>query len=219
MDTGTDDVPLAPAEAARHYSTGRLNAAQSRLVNAWRHELHRPRRRVYATEDGRPPASSSDCVAAAVTDLLATAAPEALEVARYAAAVRQHHRETRPVKFPGAQAVSFYLPGPVADAGEALLTAAHARHRAAVSQLRGEAAARFPRRGQAEERAAFLFAELSTLELTASVPKSLPMGILARMAIDEWAARPAAEVVRLAVDHAAAHHLQQHRARSDMGRQ
>ncbi|MGW4355510.1 hypothetical protein ACWELJ_25825 [Nocardia sp. NPDC004582] len=216
---GQDDAQAAAATPARHYSSGRLTAAQSRTVNAWRHELHRPRRSVYGTEDGRPPASSSDCVAAAVTDLLATAAPEAMDVARYAAAIRLHHRDTRPLQFPAERAVSFYLPATVADAAEALLARAHTTHRASVDQLRGEATSRFPGRRQADERTTFLLTELAALQLTANVPKALPMGTLARMAIDHWNTRPAESVVLAAVDHSAAHHLQQHRARNDMGRQ
>ncbi|ATL72509.1 hypothetical protein [Nocardia terpenica] len=215
----SDDPATADTRSARHYSTGKLTATQARTVNAWRRELHRPRRRTYFTRDGRPPASSSDCVAAAVVDLLDTAPPQALEVARYAAWIRSEQRDGRSTKFPGAQHVSFYLPEPHAEHAEALLTEAHEAHRAIVDEVRAEAARRFPGRYQAEERALFALGQLAAQQLTAAVPRRLPMGTLARMAVDRWAARSAEAVVAAAVDHSAAHHLQHHRARRDMGRQ
>ena len=148
MDTpshGSDDGDEEDDEdlgaAARHYSTGKLTAAQARTVNSWRRELHRPRRRIYPL-DGRPAASSSDCVAAAVLDFLGTD-PPALDVARYAAQARLDQKNRRPRRFPGAQHVSFYLPATAAARAEDLIGLAHDAHRAVVEEMRDQARRRF----------------------------------------------------------------------------
>ena len=223
MDTssreGRDDHAGEAIGSAGHYSTGKLTLEQARTLNAWRRELHRPRRRTYDTPDGRPPASSSDCVAAAVIDLLADT-PPALDVARYAARIRIAQMNNQPLRFPGAQHVSFYLPAPAADQAETLLIDARHAHQATIDELRAEARHRIPGRYRATERAEFTLAELADRGLTPTAPRRLPMGTLARMAIDRWAAtRTAPNVVAAAVEHSLIHHRQHHRARKDMGRQ
>ncbi|WP_280489734.1 hypothetical protein [Nocardia carnea] len=202
----------------RHYSTGKLTAEQARTVNKWRRELHKRRPRTYFTVDGRPPASTSDCIAAAVIALIeGEHAPEPLAVARYAVRLRSLQRDTRRLSFPGAQHVSIYLPAPAADRAEVLLAEARAAHLALVADAGEEAARRYPRRYQGEERTKFVVDRLAAEELAITVPKRIPVGTLARMAIEAWSKLPAAAVVGAAVRHSARHHVQHHRARTDMG--
>ncbi|MCC3318473.1 hypothetical protein [Nocardia africana] len=216
---GQGAARTAETDRARQYSTGKLTASQAKTVNAWRGELHRPRRRTYLTDDGRPPASSSDCLAAAVIDLLDAAPPTPTEVARYAARIRSAQRDGRPDRFPGDTHVTFYLPELYAGPAESLLIDARAAHSAAIDDARTAARRRFPGRYQAEERSQFMLGTLADQQLTPTVPRRLPMGTLARMAIDRWAPRAPRAVVAAAAKHSATYHLQHHRARTDMGRQ
>ncbi|MGV9638035.1 hypothetical protein ACWDO0_27995 [Nocardia rhamnosiphila] len=203
---------------ARHYSTGKLTDEHARTINKWRRELHKRRPRKYFTLDGRPPASTSDCIAAAVIALLeGEAAPEPLAVARYAVRLRSLQHDMRRRAFPGAQHVSIYLPVSDAHRAEALLSEARAAHLASVEQAAEEAARRYPGRYEAEKRTEYVVALLAEQKLGTKVPSRIPVGTLARMAIEEWAALPAAAVVAAAVRHSARHHVQHHRARTDMG--
>ncbi|MGW6728717.1 hypothetical protein ACWF9G_22695 [Nocardia sp. NPDC055029] len=224
MDTPSPEVELASggteqakAAPARQFNSGKLTPQQARAVNAWRRELLRRRPRRYATEDARAPASSSDCLAVIVVELFLSR-PAPIDLARYAAAVRLAHQDAQPRRFPGASHVTFYLPAPIADAVEELLVRARAAHVTAVDEVLTEAAAQFPGRALAGERAEYVHHELEALGLTRTVPKTLPVGTLARMAIDRWAERPADAVVAAAVEHAARFH-EPRRARSDMGTQ
>ncbi|MFI7524540.1 hypothetical protein [Nocardia salmonicida] len=225
MDTPSPEVELAAggteqakAGPARQFSTGKLTAKQARTVNAWRRELLRRRPRRYATEDARAPASSSDCLAVIVVELLMSR-PAPVDVARYAVAVRLAHQDAQPRRFPGASHVTFYLPAPIADAAEKeLLVEARAAHLAAVEEVLRDAASKYPGRNQAGARAEHIHHELQARGLTRTVPKALPVGTLARMAIDRWTDRPAEAVVAAAVVHAARFH-EPRRARSDMGTQ
>jgi hypothetical protein len=121
-----------------HYSTGRLTRGQAALVNTWRARLllDRPlpgRRPVGEVArllglDNRPPASCSDIIAAAVTDLLRQGSDE-LGLARYAhagwqaqqaAARRNGYNGSDDDKAPLYPPVSFYLGGALATQYEAL---------------------------------------------------------------------------------------------------
>ncbi|WP_159851015.1 hypothetical protein [Nocardia sp. CY41] len=78
-------------------------------MNTWRQQLTRTDPK-WSTPNQRPPTSSSDCIAAAVTGLLDTARPEHLELVRYADRMREQQRANRAGTFPAGSVVSFYLP-------------------------------------------------------------------------------------------------------------
>lgn len=201
--------------APRHYSTGKLTAAQAGLVDRWRHQLTVPDPR-WRTPDQRPPASSSDCIAAAVLDLLDLAAPDHLTLIRYAARIRDTLARERGRGFPAASVASFYLPAAYAARADNLLAAAYDSHAALLDRARDQVRAELPGRDQAIARALRLAALTAEQNIPARIYK-LPAGTLARLAIDRWARRAPATVVAAAVAHGARHHRQLHRARRDMG--
>ncbi|MGW5569694.1 hypothetical protein ACWEVD_00720 [Nocardia thailandica] len=174
---------------ARHCSTGRLTVAQARILDGWRRQLLVPERR-WRTPDHRAPASSSDCIAAAVLELLDDAEPDPLTLIRYADDVRYqlHTERGRQV---GMSTASFYLPPGAAERALNLLAAAEAHHHELLPRASG-------------------------LGIPTRVYR-LPVGTLARMAIQRWARRSPATVVAAAVSHAERYHHQRHRARRDMG--
>ena len=107
-------------EPARvHYSTGRLTRAQAGLVNAWRARLRedkpvpgQPRAgeaRRPPGASGRPRASCSDAIAAAVAGLLASQPPAPLELARYAYASMRAQQAARTGRGAG-EAAPLYPP-------------------------------------------------------------------------------------------------------------
>lgn len=182
--------PQGPG-SARHYSTGKLSVAQARVLDGWRRQLGVADRR-WTTSDRRPAASSSDCLAAAVVDLLDRAEPGHLELIRYAARLRSAQLTARGRPAPGIPTASFYLGADYADRLDDLLAAAYSHHCELVETGR-------------------------TVELAIPHrPYKLPAGTVARWAIDRWARRSPAAVVADAVDYARTHHQQLHRARADM---
>jgi hypothetical protein len=205
-----------------HYSTGRLTAGQADVVNRWRARLQEARPVAGARSDARDPrprASSSDALAAAVDDLLARP-PAALELVRYAD--RVHHgllaagRGSDSDDLPVYPPVSFYLPGQVATAYEQLRQIAYVEAVEQRHRLHEEAWQRYPeRRLQAGERVAWFLAQMSAAGLPLRI-RTVPRGVLARLAIDRWARRSADRVAAAAVAHAQEVHEQPHRARRDM---
>jgi hypothetical protein len=226
---GQDEDP-APV----HYSTGRLTRGQAALVNTWRARLllDRPlpgRRPVGEVArllglDNRPPASCSDIIAAAVTDLVRQG-PDELGLARYAhagwqaqqaAARRNGYNGSDDDKAPLYPPVSFYLGGELATQYEALRSRAAGRAQEVRRELAKEAARRYPDEArQARERASWLAVEIMRLGLPHR-PRKIPGGAAARMAIDRWARRSADRVCADAVAYAADAHEQPHRGRRDM---
>ncbi|MGF0320642.1 hypothetical protein [Nocardia fluminea] len=206
-DPGTDDSGHEdePVRAARHCSTGKLTSNQRRIVNAWRRQLLESDMK-WHTPNHRPPASSSDCIAAAVLDLLKNAEPDHLTLIRYATRIRDQLEEERTQQFPMSSAVSFYLPPAHADRAESLLLAARTHHVELLHQARSAASA---------ERARTK-STIGALSIPGKVYQ-LPIGTLARMGIERWARRSPTTVVADAVRHGDLHHAQQHRARRDMG--
>jgi hypothetical protein len=219
-DQGTGDPDDAEAdevaEPARHCSTGKLTMAQARIVDGWRRQLTVPDRRLWRTENYRPPASSSDCIAAAVVDLLDRAVPDHLTLIRYAARIRDDLASERAQGFPQSSVVSFYLRADYAARADALLSAAREHHRDLLDQAREEVLAELPGRGDSTARALRMMAKVAALGIPLK-PYKLPVGTLARLGIDRWSRRAPGTVVAAAVGHGADHHEQQHRARSDMG--
>ncbi|MBF6588441.1 hypothetical protein IU414_27235 [Nocardia farcinica] len=205
----------AEDEPARHCSTGKLTVAQAGLVDRWRRQLTVPDPR-WHTPDQRPPASSSDCIAAAVVDLLDHAEPDHLSLIRYAARIRETLARERGRGFPAASVASFYLPATYAARADDLLTAAYDHHAGLLDQARDQVRTELPDRDQAIDRALRLTALTAAQNIPARIYK-LPVGTLARLAIDRWARRAPTTVVAAAVAHGARHHRQLHRARRDMG--
>lgn len=200
LDDNSDD---ATEPRARHCSTGKLTIAQSRIVNAWRRQLTVPDRRRWHTLNHHPPASSSDCIAAAVVDLLDHAEPDHLTLIRSGARIRDQLELERGQAFPLTSAVSFYLPAVYVTRVDELLLGAQQHHADLLRSARSRISAESP-----------------TLPDERNIPDrayKLPVGTLARMSIDRWARRSPTTVVAAAVRHGDHHHLQQHRARRDMG--
>lgn len=208
---GEDDPGAQPA---RHYSTGKLTIAQARIVDGWRRQLTLPDRK-WRTPNNHPPTSSSDCIAAAVIELLRTE-PDHLALIRYGERMRDDLALERGHAFPIASSVSFYLPVVVADQVDELLTDAQIHHGELLDAAAEQAAAEIDGQGTAKARRARTLDLISAHRIPFKVYK-LPAGTLARMAIDRWSRRSPATVVAAAVKHGEAHHEQLHRARRDMG--
>lgn len=210
-DDGGEDEPVA--EPARHYSTGKLTFAQARIVDGWRRQLTVSDRK-WHTPNNRPPASSSDCIAAAIIDLLDFAEPDHTKLIRYGERMRNDLALERGHAFPLASSVSFYLPAVHAERLDELLGAAYAHHLGILGQAAEQAEAEFA--GSSKARRARMLDLIADERVPFKVYK-LPAGTLARMAIDRWSRRFPATVVDAAVKHGSAHHEQLHRARHDMG--
>lgn len=214
-DGDGEDEPVS--QPARHYSTGKLTIAQARIVDGWRRQLTVSDRK-WHTLNHRPPASSSDCIAAAVIDLLEHAEPDHLALIRYSERMRNDLALERGHGFPIASTVSFYLPALYADRLDELLTSAYRQHGELLDTAAEQARIEHPGRGNASSsaRRTRMLDLIGEYRIPFKVYK-LPAGTLARMAIDRWARRSPATVVAAAVKHGSAHHEQQHRARHDMG--
>ncbi|MGW4719402.1 hypothetical protein [Nocardia sp. NPDC004260] len=207
------DQPREPGPP-RQYSTGKLTAAQARVVSAWRRQL-RVRDPRWGTYDRLPRASSSDCLAAAVVDLLDRAEPTPLQLIRYADQLRGTLAAARGRQPPGVSAASFYLPGDYADRLDALLTAAQEHHADLLDEARERVLAELPD-GPRTAQVMRMMSVVAELGVPLRVYR-LPAGVVARRAIDLWARRSPAAVVAAAVGHASSSHQQFHRARKDMG--
>lgn len=214
VDGDPDDGEAEPvAEPARHCSTGKLTVAQARIVDGWRRQLTVSDRK-WHTPNNRPPASSSDCIAAAVIDLLDFAEPDHTKLIRYGERMRNDLALERGHAFPLTSSVSFYMPAVYAERLDELLGAAYAHHLGILGQAAEQAEAEFA--GNAKARRARMLDLIADERVPFKVYK-LPAGTLARMAIDRWSRRSPATVVDAAVKHGSAHHEQLHRARHDMG--
>lgn len=209
-----DDESEQPPGPPRHYSTGRLTAAQARVLNSWRRQLTVPDRR-WTTRDHRPPASSSDCLAAAVTDLLDRAAPGHLQLIRYADRLRTDLAAARGRAVAGVSVASFYLPTDYADRLDTLLAAARDHHIELLDTARQRVLAELPDATRAAQ-ALRMMSVVAEMGVPVKAYK-LPAGTVARLAIDRWARRSPTTVVAAAVGHAGYYHDQVHRARRDMG--
>ncbi|MEU8901310.1 hypothetical protein AB0C65_35960 [Nocardia sp. NPDC048505] len=195
-----------------HYSTGRLTPGQAGTINRWRRQLTIAGQ--WSTRDRRPPASSSDCVAAAVQDLLHTAEPDLYALMQYNARIREKlSRSAR--SFAASPGVSFYLPADDADRLDRLLRDGYQLHGQILDDIVGNLAADAPELTGGQRRHL-----LVALAAERGIPLKLyrlPAGTIARMAIDRWGNRTAVWVVNQAVAYARANHLEPHRARVDMG--
>ncbi|MGV9679122.1 hypothetical protein ACWDSJ_27900 [Nocardia sp. NPDC003482] len=225
MDTSSEESPDGVVDAdpddvvepvAVHMSTGKLTARQARVVAAWRQALLVPNRKRWRTRDHRPPASSSDCLAAAVVDLLDHAAPTPLDLVRAHQRIRESLADERGRRaFPAVSTASVYVPGDYADRIDALRDAAHDAHHQALAQARDQAAAELP---HAAPRARGL--RYASLAAQRGVPPRvyrLPAATVIRLAIERWTRKAPDTVVGYAVTHAERWHTQLHRARKDMG--
>lgn len=192
-------------EPARHYSTGKLTHAQARVVDSWRAEL----------AHSRPRASASDCIAAAVIDLLDRAEPDHLALIRYADRVRERLGAERAQAFPTASVVSFYLPADYAARLDALLDAAREHHHDLLDTARDQVNTELPDRKDRIARAMRMMSTVAGMNIPVKV-YVLPAGTLARLAIDRWSRRAATTVIASAVAHSRHHHQQLHRTRRDL---
>jgi len=224
-DGTEDDEPRPPA----HCSTGRLTPAQAATVDKWRARLRQDKplpgqdrvgaaaRMAGATD--HPRASTSDAIAAAVTDLLRRP-PEPLELAGYAyrsMLAQWHARRGQPrADVPACPPVSFYLPAELADQAEALRTQAPTAAAGKLRQAEEEAAEQYPGYSDAAERnrARYISGQVDRYGLYYT--RQVPRGTIARMAIDRWAGHATDTVIAAAVSWCQETHLQWHRARHDM---
>jgi hypothetical protein len=222
-----------------HYSTGRLTRAQAAAVDRWRARLREDKplpgeERVSAAarmlgSSDHPRASTSDAIAAATYHLLSRQPPEPLEIAVYAyRAIREQWLAGQgrgdPGRAPVRPPVSYYLPAELADEAEKLTDAAPLAARERYHEIAEEAVERWPGEGDdaQRQRGAYVAAQvehegLYYLGLKKDTRlRSVPYGVIGRLAIDHWARRPVDEVIAAAVDWCQFHHEQWHRARHDM---
>jgi hypothetical protein len=227
MDTFEDEQDALgpgaePEPAFAHYSTGRLTPTQAAVVDLWRARLledrplpgQRPVGQMLRLTgiDNRPRASCSDVIAAAVRDLLQREPPTGLDLARYA----EVGRLATVRGGPGAsvcQPTSFYLPRDLAERAENLRVRAIHEVIEARHELHQEAQEQFP--GDEHQQTAWFSAQLTSRGLPARV-RQVARGVIARMAIDQWARWPVDQVAAEAVAYATNTHRQVHRARRDM---
>ena len=219
-----------PEAGWRHYSTGRLTAAQAGLVDAWRARLREDRplpgqpgvsamARLAGASD-RPRASCSDVIAAAVADVLRRQPPAPPDLARYAyAGLAAQQAAGRGEAAPDAATfppVSFYLPAGLAGEAERLradaLTAVHE----ARQQVRRRALELHPGRTRLAAIARSLFTAGELARLGLPFTRQIPAGTIARMAVSRWADRSPDSAAAAAAAYAAEVHDQPHRARADM---
>lgn len=200
-------------EVRRHFSTGALVGIEFRTVNAWRVGLGRDGG--WPTDDGRPPASSSDCIGAAVLSLLASD-PAPLELAQAATRYRRRLATARDGRFPGAKPASFYLPAGVGRIVDELVANAMSAHRQLIDDASAQAYTLFPGPQSTGLRHDYVAGQLAGHGLPEKVYK-VPAGTVARMAIRRWSRRTVPAVLRDAVDYASAVHTQPHRVRIDIG--
>jgi hypothetical protein len=150
MQTPAEPPPSAPPAPLKR-STGRLTRAQAEALNTWRRRLLEDRplpgqprlspevsKALGLGAPNRPPASTSDLIAAAVEQLLQEP-PSAEDVAEYGARVKRAAATARTVRpdrasprLPVYPPVTFYLPGELAAQVQALCAAATAAGEAAV---------------------------------------------------------------------------------------
>jgi hypothetical protein len=203
------------AVPAAHLSTGKLTARQARTVAAWRAELLMSDPKRWRTSDHRPPASSSDCLAAAVVDLLDHAEPAPVELIRAHARIRETLAAERGRAFPAVSTASVYVPGDYPDRITALIEAAHEFHADALDQAHRQAEAELPDAGSLAvgARYALLAAERG---VPLRIYRISPATVI-RLAIERWSRKAPATVIARAVGHGERWHEQMHRARKDMG--
>lgn len=209
-----ESPPEEESGPARQYSTGKLTAAQAKVVSAWRHQL-RVRNPRWGTHDGLPRASSSDCLAAAVIDLLDRSEPTQLQLIRYTEQLRRTLAAARGRATPGVSAASFYLPGDYADRLDTLLTGAQDHHADLLDAAREQVFTELPD-GPRTAQVIRMMSAVAERGVPFRVYR-LPAGVVARRAIDRWARRSPVTVVAAAVGYAEWSHQQFHRARKDMG--
>lgn len=209
------DPDADAAVPAVHMSTGKLTARQARIVAAWRQELlvFDPKR--WRTRDHRPLASSSDCLAAAVVDLLDHAEPAPGELIRAHVRIRDELAAERGRAFPAVSTASVYVPGGYADRIDTLLTAAHDFHAAELDAAREQAAAELPD-APPLARGLRYAARAAERGMPLRIYR-IPAATVIRLAIERWSRKAPATVVGYAVTHGEKWHTQVHRARKDMG--
>jgi hypothetical protein len=222
-----------------HYSTGRLTRDQAAAVDRWRARLREDKplpgeervssvARMLGSSD-HPRASTSDAIAAAVEHRLTAQPPAPLEIASYAyRAIREQwlagQGRGQPARAAVRPPVSYYLPAELADEAEKLADAAPLAALRRYNEIRKEAAEQWP--GEEDpavnQRAAYVAAQVEHEGLyyvghrRNTRLRSVPAGVIGRMAIDHWARRPVDDVIAAAVDWCQLHHEQWHRARYDM---
>lgn len=228
------DLEVDPSDSQLTVSTGRLTAAQNDRVKAWGerlredrplpgHEPKGPMLRALPGMDDRPPVSLSDIIGAAVADLLAGGVDE-LAVASYAATYRRAGRG--PERGKRADPVLFVLRGTLADRVGELAGLAEYAARALWRDLRAEAVATIPAdQPHADaDRDSFLLQGLVDRRVSWTVykdarqheaPYVVPLGAVARMAIDKWSRRGPDRVAVDGYRFGQATHPRQHRLRHD----
>jgi len=221
-DADPDTELPGDEEGARHYSTGRLTGPQADVIQRWRARLLEDRPlpgkepvgpvlRLLGIDD-RPKASCSDVIAAAIRDLAEGGGITGLDLARYSEAGRLALSRGAP----GAavhQPVSYYLPAPLVEVVEELRAAAVTEVVDAHRELWRQAAERHP--DDEDEQAAWVREQIFRRRLPARA-RAVPRGVIARMAVDRWAALPVDDVAATAADYAQWAHQQPHRTRRDM---
>jgi hypothetical protein len=214
-------------------STGRLTADQNAQVAGWVARLredrplkgHEPKGPVLRSLglDDRPPVSLSDIIGSAVAQLLAVGVDE-LAVATYAARYRRAGRG--PEMHKRADPVLFVLRGTLADRVAALPHAAETAAHEAWAALRREARERFPANDPAADGQRDEFVRYGLLGQGVpwtvfkemrhhGTPYQIPLGTVARMAIDRLSRRGPDRVALDGYDFGVATHPRQHRLRHD----
>lgn len=215
-NSGGEELEGAETVPPMHLSTGKLTARQARIVAAWRSELMVSDSKRWRTRDHRPPASSSDCLAAAVVDLLDRAEPAPAQLVRAHARIREDLADERGRAFPAVSTASVYVPGDYADRITGLLEAAAEFHRAALDQARTEAEAELGPDAPPIKLGLRYAIRAGDLGVPLRVYR-IPPATVIRLAIERWSRKAPATVVARAVDHGERSHTQLHRARKDMG--
>ncbi|WP_188186988.1 hypothetical protein [Nonomuraea sp. SYSU D8015] len=217
----------------RHYSTGRLTARQSTIVQKWRDRLLKDKPlpgierksgqlRLLGLDD-RPPASCSDVIATAVLTLLDEDPPTGIEIIRYTWQTIQGHKlagqgirvgDNIAVHKP----VDFYLPATVADRYDQLSRGAAHDYHSLVQNLEEQALSMVPSTTDKhlDLRRQWVRDELGARGLPVRGAPRVPAGVLARMAIDAAKSRSVDHLLLAAVQYAKDVHTQPHRARRDM---
>jgi hypothetical protein len=229
-DPAEDEAERPP----RHYKTGNMTEAQAAAVTAWRARLRQDKAlpgqdragdaaRLAEGASDHPRASTSDVIAAAVSEMLRrkSTRPKPLDLAAYAyntmIAARAASWDIAPPAPPADHpAVSWYAPPELADQVEELLAAACTAAADKEKNLPAEAAERYPAGVDVEERRARYVFAVATRYGLRYAGRPVPPGAVARMAIDRWAGRDVDQVIAAGVAWSREHHQQWHRARRDM---
>lgn len=199
------------------WSTGRLSVPTATLLDRWRDRLRLdkplpghsrvgPELRAIGIDD-RPKASFSAAVCAAVADMLDTAPPDPIDVAR------EHERARRDGD--SCQPATFWMPAALHERGLELRAQARFAVIRALAELDVTAAELHP--DSARDRVRWARAERIQRGYPAGA-LIVPGGAVGRLAIARWAQLPVDQVCLRAVAWAGTNVSQAHRAHRDLRR-